>query len=147
MQKPEIVRHPSPDSTTDLFASADHRLPGQIGWHREEMARAIRLEDRYEEDRYTLRAELPGVDPEKDVVITVADGVLTIAGQRREEKAERNRSEFRYGAFVRRVALPAGAAIDQLTADYRDGILEIVVPLHAGVTESHRIPISRSKSV
>ena len=59
-----------------------------------------------------VRAELPGVDPEKDIDVTVEDGVLTISAERREstEKKEDTsyRSEFRYGSFVRRLPVPRG---------------------------------------
>src|SRR5665647_3642478 len=48
-------------------------------------AHALRIEDRLEQDRYVVRAEIPGVDPDKDVQITVDDGVLTISAERHEE--------------------------------------------------------------
>jgi HSP20 family molecular chaperone IbpA len=106
----------------------------------------VRVEDRQEKDKYTVRAELPGIDPDKDVEITVADGILTIAAERREEKAEKDRTEFRYGSFVRRVALPKGANEEGLQASYKDGILEVVVPLTAESTKARKIPVSRPKS-
>jgi HSP20 family protein len=65
----------------------------------------------------------------KDVEITVDDGVLTVKAERREEKKEGGRSEFRYGSFSRSVSLPAGADEDNVSATYRDGILEVRTPL------------------
>ncbi|WP_035864336.1 Hsp20/alpha crystallin family protein, partial [Cryptosporangium arvum] len=53
----------------------------------------IRFEERREKDRYVVRAELPGVDPEKDIQISVAEGTLTITAERREEKQEGTRTE------------------------------------------------------
>ncbi|PXY22316.1 Hsp20/alpha crystallin family protein [Prauserella muralis] len=89
----------------------------------------IRVEDKVEEGRYVLRAELPGVDASKDVDITVHNGLLTIEAKRSEEKAEKGRSEFRYGSFSRTVTLPAGAQEDSIEATYTDGILTVTVGL------------------
>jgi HSP20 family molecular chaperone IbpA len=89
----------------------------------------VRVEDFVDQRQYVVRAEIPGIDPEKDVDITVEDGILTITAERREEKKESSRSEFRYGSFSRSVSLPAGADEDNVSATYRDGILEVRTPL------------------
>ncbi len=89
----------------------------------------VRVEDYVDEGQHVVRAELPGIDPENDVDITVQDGILTITAERREEKKEGGRSEFRYGSFSRSVSLPAGADEEDVTATYRDGILEVRTPL------------------
>jgi HSP20 family molecular chaperone IbpA len=89
----------------------------------------VRVEDFVDQGQYVVRAELPGIDPEKDVDITVADGILTITAERREEKKESGRSEFRYGSFSRSVRLPGGADEEDVTASYGDGILEVRTPL------------------
>ena len=89
----------------------------------------VRVEDFVDQGQYVVRAELPGVDPEKDVDIRVEDGILTITAERREEKKQSDRSEFRYGSFSRSVRLPAGADEEDVTASYRDGILEVRTPL------------------
>ena len=68
----------------------------------------MRIEDRLEEDRYVVQAELPGVDPDKDVHIDVQNNQLMVSAERREETTEKGRSEFRYGSFRRRVSLPPG---------------------------------------
>ena len=62
----------------------------------------VRVEDYVSEGEYVVRAELPGIDPEKDVDITVEDGVLTVKAERREAKKEGGRSEFRYGLYSQR---------------------------------------------
>lgn len=103
----------------------------------------IRLEERMEQDKYVLRAELPGIDPDEDVKITVADGKLTLEAERREEKHEGGRTEFRYGALARRVLLPAGAREDKITAAYADGILEITVPIDPEGAKPVTVPIAR----
>jgi HSP20 family molecular chaperone IbpA len=103
---------------------------------------AIRIEDRLEEDRYVVRAELPGLDPEKDITITVDNGILTVAAEREEKVTEKGRSEFRYGSFIRRVTLPPGTQEDAVDASYKDGILEVSMPV-AGKPEPRRIPVAR----
>jgi HSP20 family protein len=104
----------------------------------------MRVEDYVEDDQYVLRAELPGIDPDNDVELTVDNGVLTIKAERREETKESGRSEFRYGAFTRSVTLPAGADEDAVTATYDDGILEVRVPIkEAKRPETRRITIDK----
>jgi HSP20 family molecular chaperone IbpA len=91
----------------------------------------MRLEDRLTDTEYTVRAELPGLDPEKDVQINLSNGILTIHAERREELQVQHRSEFRYGMFQRSVRLPGTAVEDEVKAHYSKGILEITVPLRA----------------
>ncbi len=98
----------------------------------------IKVEDVVKEGRYTVRAELPGVDPAKDVEVTVHDGVLTIKAERTEQKEEQSRSEFSYGSFVRSVSLPAEANEDDITATYDKGILTVSVALNEEPTPAER---------
>ncbi|WP_099022495.1 Hsp20/alpha crystallin family protein [Mycolicibacterium palauense] len=91
-------------------------------------ARAMRLEDEMTEDgRYEVRAEIPGVDPAKDVDVTVQDGRLTIKAERSEKSESKGRSEFSYGSFVRSVTLPQGADEEDIKATYDKGILTVSV--------------------
>ncbi|BBX95806.1 Hsp20/alpha crystallin family protein [Mycobacterium lacus] len=94
--------------------------------------RLMRLEDEMTDGRYEVRAEIPGIDPAKDVDITVHNGQLTIKAERSEKKEFDGRSEFSYGSFVRTVSLPAGANEDDIKATYDKGILAVSV----GVSES-----------
>lgn len=87
---------------------------------------------------------LSGIDPEKDVEIAVSDGMLTIEGKREEREESGQRSEFYYGRFMRTLTLPAGAGEENIKASYRDGILEVKVPLKTPTEETHRIPIARA---
>jgi HSP20 family protein len=87
----------------------------------------MRLEDEMQDGHYVVRAEIPGIDPAKDVDITVRDGQLTIKAERTEKKDTEGRSEFRYGLFVRSVSLPAGANEDDIKATYDKGILTVSV--------------------
>ena len=108
----------------DLFEQ-EGRTPGGM----------IRLEDHITDTEYTVKAELPGLDPEKDVQIHVSGGVLTIHAERKEETHARQRTEFRYGMMQRSVRLPANADEDAVRARYANGILEVTVPLKAAPTD------------
>jgi HSP20 family molecular chaperone IbpA len=101
----------------------------------------IRLEEFTEEGRYVLRAELPGIDPEKDVEVSVADGVLTIHAERKEQEKQGRRTEFRYGSFTRSITLPAGADEYDITAVYDKGVLEIAVGLKEPAETTHKIKV------
>lgn len=105
----------------------------------------FRVEDYTEDGRYVVRAELPGLDPEKDIEVTVRAGILTIEAERREEKKEAHRSEFRYGSLTRSVTLPAGADTGKITASYDKGILEVSVPIsQKAKPEARRITVKHA---
>lgn len=87
----------------------------------------IRVEDQVENGRYVVRAEIPDVDPAKDIDVTVRDGQLTIKAERTEKHVERGRSEFSYGSFARSVTLPTSADLDDVDAAYDRGILTVSV--------------------
>ncbi len=105
----------------------------------------FRVEDYLEDDRYVVRAELPGVDPEKDIEITIDAGTLTIRAERREEQKESHRTEFRYGSFTRSVTLPRQADIEHITASYDQGILKVIVPMRETKPEGRKIPVKAPK--
>lgn len=91
-----------------------------------------------------VRVQIPGVDPDKDIDISVQGNHLTIHAERREEtKDEKSglRTEFRYGAFTRTVPLRPGASPDDVKASYVDGVLEVRVPIAEELTK--KVPISR----
>ena len=125
---------------TDLFDWLESGWPMMADLRREG-SHALRIEDSLEKDRYVIRAEIPGIDPDKDVEISVADGILTISAERREELIDKGHSEFHYGSFMRRVSLPAGASEDELAATYVDGILEVTVPIMATQAQPRVIPV------
>ncbi|MGZ4613041.1 MAG: Hsp20/alpha crystallin family protein [Kineosporiaceae bacterium] len=104
--------------------------------------REMRCEEYVEGDRFVLRVELPGIDPERDVELTVSGGVLTVRAERRHVTREHaHRSEFFYGLLARTFVLPRGADENAVTATYRDGVLEVRVPL--GSTPARSVPVSR----
>lgn len=110
------------------------------------LAPYVRVEDYVEEGGYVVRAELPGIDPDQDVEVTVEGDVLTIRGERREETKDKNRREFHYGSFRRSVPLPKGTDPEKITASYTDGVLEVRVPAEdRGEAPSVRVPIQRSE--
>ncbi|HLZ39016.1 MAG TPA: Hsp20/alpha crystallin family protein [Mycobacteriales bacterium] len=98
-----------------------------------EGADPIRIEETVQDDQLVVEAELPGIDPDKDVEISVQERTLHIRAKRRQETKEetpgRRDREFRYGSFARRIPLPKGVSEEQVTASYQDGILEVRVPL------------------
>jgi HSP20 family protein len=79
-----------------------------------------------------VQADLPGLAVD-DVAVEVEDGVLTISGERREEREVDDdgyrRTERRYGRFTRSIALPEGARTEEVQAAFRNGVLEISIPL------------------
>lgn len=104
----------------------------------------IRVEETEEGGTYTVRAELPGIDPDKDIEITVNDGVLTVHAERTEEKKDKQRSEFRYGSFTRSVQLPPGVSEKDISASYDKGVLTVKAPMPtAGGGEPHRVEITK----
>jgi HSP20 family molecular chaperone IbpA len=106
-------------------------------------AQMIRVEEYQQDGTYTVKAELPGIDPDKDLEITVADRMLTIRAERSEEKKEGKRSEFHYGSLIRSVQLPAGTKEDDIKASYDNGVLTVTAP--TGSVEEHTKKISISK--
>jgi len=111
-------------------------FPDLVDWFEEPfltlrpyLAQPIKVEEYVEDDHYMIRAELAGIDPEKDVEVTVGSGYLTIRAERSDTIERKHRSEFRYGSFSRSLGLPVNADEDAVTASYRDGILTISVGL------------------
>ena len=101
----------------------------------------IRVEEYREDGTLVIHADLPGIDPEKDVELTVSHGMLHIEAERRqEEKVEEKgyvRRELRYGSLSRSLPLPEGVTGADITATYQAGVLEIRVP------EPKREPIKK----
>jgi HSP20 family molecular chaperone IbpA len=103
----------------------------------------IRVENYTDNGRSIIRAEIPGVDPNKDIELTVQDDYLTIRGERREEQHDTRHSEFHYGAFARTVRLPPATDPTAVSATYRDGILEVSFPTASSGSEPTAIPVQR----
>jgi HSP20 family protein len=108
----------------------------------------LRVEEYRDAGSMVVKAEVPGIDPDRDVDITLVGDELRI-DVRHEEKSEHKdkrgyRSEFRYGTFSRTVRLPAAIDEKDIRASYTHGILEVRIPVpEQSGTESRKIPISR----
>jgi HSP20 family protein len=108
----------------------------------------LRVEEYRDAGSLVVKAEVPGIDPDKDVDITLIGNQLQI-NVRHEERSEHKgkegyRSEFRYGSFSRTVTLPAPVEQNDVDASYTDGVLEIRVPIPDEATaQSRKIPVSR----
>jgi HSP20 family protein len=93
------------------------------------------------DDKLVVRADLPGMTRD-EVNIDVAHEALVIRGERKTEREENAqgyyRSERSYGNFYRRIPLPEGVNVDDATADFRNGVLEISIPAGQGVVEKRR---------
>jgi len=78
-----------------------------------------------------VKAELPGMDP-KEIDISLADGILSIKGEKKQEKEEKEENyhliERSYGSFVRSVRLPREVQSDKINASYKNGILKVTLP-------------------
>ncbi|HEV7169257.1 MAG TPA: Hsp20/alpha crystallin family protein [Micrococcaceae bacterium] len=108
-----------------------------------------RIEEYRDSGSMVVRAEVPGIDPDRDVDIALTGNELEIT-VRHEEKAERKgkngyRSEFRYGTATRTVTLPAGVHQEEITAKYTDGVLEVRIPVpEEPAPGSRKIPVFRT---
>ncbi|HMN30557.1 MAG TPA: Hsp20/alpha crystallin family protein [Caldilineaceae bacterium] len=82
-------------------------------------------------DQYTIKASLPGVNP-NDIEITLTDNILTVKGEIKDESESKEQNwhlrERRYGSFVRSVALPAPVDADKVTAHNENGVLTLTLP-------------------
>jgi HSP20 family protein len=107
----------------------------------------IRVEEFHDDGTLVVRADLPGIDPEKDVELTVTDGMLHIEAERREEEKKEDkgylRQELRYGALSRTLPLPEGVAGSDIKATYTAGTLEIRIP-EPKQEPAKKIPITKS---
>ena len=125
-------------------------IPEFIDWFEEPfltlrpyLGQPIRIEDYIEDGHYVVRAELAGIDPEKDLEVSVGAGFLSIRASRSSHVEGKHRSEFRYGSFSRTLPLPSGADIDDVTAEYANGILTIKVAVKSELKEVvKRIPVT-----
>jgi HSP20 family protein len=113
----------------------------------EMFSRATMCLEEYEENgNLVIRAELPGIDPDKDVDIEIVGGLLRVTAERKETARDRSgyRSEMYYGAYARSIALPEGTSEKDVKATYKNGILEVRLPM-TKTQEIHgtKVPVTR----
>jgi len=99
-----------------------------------------------EKNTYTITVEVPGVE-EKDIDLTIADGTLTIRGEKRYEKEDHDRQYHRversYGHFQRVISLPTDAREDAIEAKFKNGILTLTIPkTQQAQSTGRKIPIT-----
>jgi HSP20 family protein len=114
----------------------------QSGW-----MPAIDVSER--EGQLHVHAELPGIKPE-DVKVEVTNDALVIHGERKYEHQHQigkaYHSERRYGEFYREIPLPEGVNAEQARAQFRDGVLEVTVPVPQQASRRREIPISSGET-
>lgn len=151
-----LMKHERRGDVADILGRFDHMFDE---WARVMPLRAVpfarwpdvdglvRVEEFRDEGTLVVRAELPGIDPEKDVELTVSDGMLHIDAERREEEKKEDkgylRRELRYGSLSRTLPLPEGVTESDIKANYTAGILEIRIP-EPTKAPAKKIPIARS---
>jgi HSP20 family protein len=96
-----------------------------------------------ENERFILRADVPGVKPE-DIDVSMDNGVLTVSGQRLQESTDQangvKRMERLSGKFYRRFSLPEAAKAEEISARSANGILEVIIPKQAEI-KARRITV------
>lgn len=102
------------------------------------------------QDSYDVAMELPGVSPE-DVSVSIQNNMLIVTGEKRSEHEETGRSYFfserEYGSFQRAFRIPPDADPERIDANFRNGVLRILIPkVRAEVAPSRKVPI-RSEQV
>ncbi len=124
-----------------FFADAYRRLPRRTAEGSPALDWAPPADVSETEGEYLIKAEIPEVRKE-DLSLTVQDGVLTLSGERRQEKrddSERlHRVERVFGSFARRFALPEDADDQGIRAESRDGVVTIRIPKHKVVQPEPR---------
>jgi len=98
------------------------------------------------DNAYKVTSELPGLDA-KNIDLQLADGVLTIKGEKKEEQEEKTKdryvSERRYGSFRRSPQVPASVDADRIEASYKSGVLIVTLPKSAEAQKQQKtIPIA-----
>ncbi|ALU41336.1 heat-shock protein Hsp20 (plasmid) [Kocuria flava] len=108
-----------------------------------------KVEEFQDGEAMVIRAELPDIDPEQDVELTVVNDTLRLRAERRQKSEHKDkatyRSEFRYGSFMRTLPLPAGTKEEDITATYKDGVLEVRAPVKQSyeLPGTKKIPVTR----
>jgi HSP20 family protein len=126
---------PRPEFMSDLLRNFD------------DTKQLMKVEEYTDGDHLVVRAEMPGIDPDNDVHISVSDHTLHLQAERRQESTTEDdgnsHSEFRYGSFARTITLPVGASDEDVKASYKDGILEVRIPIDQARAEARKVPVRR----
>jgi len=113
-----------------------------LGVGREAFSPKVDIAENGKEVKVT--AELPGME-EKDLEVTVSEGVLSIRGEKKQEKEEKGEEMYRfersYGSFRRDLPLPCKVEVDKASARFAKGVLTVVLPKAAPAPESKKIKL------
>ena len=114
----------------DFFDVTESPARGRRGWHYGALLEpAVDLID--QKDKFVAKVELPGIE-QKDVKISLSENNLTIQGEIKKEEETKNEDyyyrERAYGNFARSIPLPAEIDKDNISAKFKNGILEVVIP-------------------
>ncbi|MBN2419682.1 MAG: Hsp20/alpha crystallin family protein [Deltaproteobacteria bacterium] len=128
--------------STDLFDRFfdDWDLPSLLSGNKE-WTPAFDIAEK--DNEYVVSAELPGIDI-KDVEISVSDGILSVKGEKKQEKEDKSegyhRIERHYGSFHRSFRIPGKIDTEKVDASYKDGVLKVLIPKAEG-SETKKIEI------
>jgi HSP20 family protein len=132
------------DFDRDFWSSPFRRLGFDIEpfWGREVSSAAVPAVNITESDKaYEITAELPGMD-EKNIEVKVANGGVTIKGEKQEEKEENKKDyyvqERRFGSFERRFRLPEGVDKDKIETTFKKGVLSVTLPKSAEAQKAEK---------
>ena len=138
----DLVRRNDPFDIFGRFGDIFEREPLLAPTSRNEWLPAVDIKET--DVAFTFRMDVPGLKPE-DLDVELHEGVLSIRGSRKEESREEEkgyvRTERRQGSFVRQFRVPVSTAADNLSAQVKDGVLNIEVPKSDG-SESRKVEVS-----
>ena len=127
-----LVRYETP--TTTLSSLLDDFLGNGMfnAWDRDiSLVNYPRVDIVEEKDTYKITADMPGLD-KKDIAVEIKNGVLSLSGEKKEEKTEKDKNRFyhyerRYGSFRREFALPDHVDAEHVEAKYANGVIELTL--------------------
>jgi len=117
------------------------RPPSRLGTMKADWEMAPAVDVAEKDGAYEITAELPGIN-EKDIEVKLANGVLTIKGEKKEEKEETRKdyhlSERRYGSFQRSFQVPDGIDAEKIAASFVKGVLTVTLPKSAEAKQKEK---------
>ena len=131
---------------TDWMDRSTSGTPSRAGQGRQSTVWAPAVEVVQKDNNLIVRADLPGIEP-NDVKLEVENDMLVIQGERKQEHTEEregwHRSERVYGSFYRAIPLPEGAKTEQAKAEFKNGVLEVTLPVEQAKPNRRQIHIQR----
>jgi HSP20 family protein len=132
----DLMKTRMEDVFDDFFGSSSLSLKN--------MEFSPKVDVKEDEKSFKINAELPGLT-EKDVNVELRENILTISGQKKEEKETKTDKEHRvernYGSFSRSFTLPKGIETEKISAKFKNGILSLIIPKGKDVLETKKIKV------